>query len=84
MKNTTLNIDNITMSKASGYGHFIINGCVNGEWVKCNTTNSEAYDYLHNEEENEEMALEAQQYCEMRLEGAYEFLMSNLEGIENA
>lgn len=67
-----MNIEHIFMSKASGYGHFEIKGRINGEWVKVITTNSEAFDYI-NDDDNPEKQAEALQYCKRRLEMAYNY-----------
>ena len=58
------NITNISMAKTSRYGHFELTGKVNGEWVKLITTNSMAFDYYNDyEEENEELHEQAMNDC---------------------
>jgi hypothetical protein len=63
-------INNISIQKTTRYGHFELSGMVNGKSIKIITTNSEAFDWL-NDDENEEKHLEAIAYCERMLEMAY-------------
>ena len=65
-------IKNISIEKTTRYGHFELSGIVNGETIKIITTNSEAFDWL-NDDENEEKHLEAIEYCHNRLEMAYNY-----------
>jgi hypothetical protein len=58
------------MEKTTRYGHFELSGIVNGNTIKIITTNSEAFDWL-NDDENEEKHLEAVAYCNRMLEMAY-------------
>lgn len=63
-------INNISIQKTTRYGHFELSGIVNGNIIKIITTNSEAFDWL-NDDENEEKHLEAIEYCNRMLEMAY-------------
>lgn len=51
--------------------NYVITGEIKGQEVKHYTNDSEVFDYLHNEEENEEKAEEALNYCQVMLEVAY-------------
>ena len=63
----------ITIKRASGYGQYIITGLVNGVEVTARTTDSEAFDYLNDEDypEKQEAAIE---HCTWKLEQAFENL----------
>jgi hypothetical protein len=65
-----MKISEVKIQKGSGYGHYVITGNVNGVNVNVGTTDSEAYDYLNNEDypEKQQQALE---HCEMKLEQAF-------------
>jgi hypothetical protein len=65
----TNTITNVTICKASGYGNYVIKGIVNGQAVNASTFNSEAFDYLNSDDE--EQHGDALLYCEMRLEQAF-------------
>lgn len=66
----------ISMSKTTRYGHFELSGMVNGERVSVITTNSEAFDW-YNDNENEEKHAEAIAYCERTLTNAYNYKHGN-------
>ena len=61
----------ITIKRASGYGQYIITGLVNGVEVSARTTDSEAFDYLNDEDypEKQDAAIE---HCTWKLEQAFE------------
>ena len=63
----------ITIKRANGYGHYLISGVVNGVEVSARTTDSEAFDYLNDEDypEKQEAAIEN---CTCKLEQAFENL----------
>lgn len=63
----------ITIKRTSQYGHYRITGMVNGTKVSAITTDSEAFDYL-NDEDNEEKHEQALAHCEYKLIQAYENL----------
>lgn len=63
----------IRIARTSQYGHYRITGMVNGIEVSAITTDSEAFDYL-NDEDNQEKHEQALAHCEMKLELAYENL----------
>jgi len=63
----------ITIKRASGYGQYIITGLVNGVEVTARTTDSEAFDYL-NDEEYPEKQKAAIEHCTWKLEQAFENL----------
>lgn len=65
-----MKIENITIRKKNGYGQYLITGIVEGIEVSSHTTDSEAYDYL-NDEEYPEKQSEAIAHCKWRLEEAY-------------
>jgi hypothetical protein len=68
-----MKIENIKIRKGNGYGQYVVTGEVNGVEVKAHTTDSEAYDYLYNDE-NLEKSEEALLHCEIKLELAYQNL----------
>jgi hypothetical protein len=63
----------IRIERTSSYGHYRVTGVVEGREVSCITTNSEAFDYLNDDEDAEKQA-EAQAHCQMILELTYENL----------
>jgi hypothetical protein len=67
----TINITNMNIRRGNGYGHYIISGTVNGVELEVVTNDSEAFDWL-NDDSNEEMQNEAISHCKMKLEMAYE------------
>lgn len=66
MKTTDINI-----KRASGYGQYLITGQVNGVEVSARTTDSEAFDYL-NDDDNHEKRDAAIAHCTFKLELAFE------------
>lgn len=66
-----MKIENIRIERGNGYGQYIITGEVNGVRVTAHTTDSEAFDYL-NDEDYPEKQEEAIRHCEMKLKAAYE------------
>lgn len=65
--------ENIKIERTKSYGHYRVTGTVEGVEVSCITTNSEAFDYL-DDYENEHKQAEAQAHCEMVLVLTYENL----------
>lgn len=63
----------ITINRTSSYGRYTINGVVNGVEVTAITTDSEAFDYL-NEEDYTEKQQQAIEHCTYKLINAYENL----------
>ena len=68
MKTTEIRIE-----RTKSYGHYRVTGTINGTEVSCITTDSEAFDYL-NDDENSDKQAAAQAHCEMILELTYENL----------
>jgi len=64
-------INNITIKRTSSYGHYMIQGEVNGIEVKALTTDSEAFDYLNDEDYTEKQE-EAIAHCERKLSEAFD------------
>jgi hypothetical protein len=71
MTTTKNQIENISINRTSSYGRYVIKGTVNGVGVAASTTNSEAFDWL-NDDSNDEKHQDAIAYCESKLESAYE------------
>jgi hypothetical protein len=65
--------ENIRIERTRSYGHYRVTGTIEGTEVSCITTNSEAFDYL-NDEDYPEKQETAQAHCEMILKLAYENL----------
>lgn len=63
----------ITIKRASGYGQYLISGVVNGVEVTARTTDSEAFDYL-NDDDYPEKQQQAIEHCMYKLELSYEML----------
>ena len=61
-----MKVTEISIKRTSRYGHYRINGLVNGTEVSCITTDSEAFDYL-NDEEYPDKQEEAEAHCEYKL-----------------
>jgi len=61
-----MKVTEISIKRTSSYGHYRINGLVNGTEVSCITTDSEAFDYL-NDEDYPEKQEEAWAHCERKL-----------------
>lgn len=68
-----MKVTEITIKRTSSYGHYRVTGVVEGTEVSCITTDSEAFDYL-NDDENSDKQAAAQAHCEMILELTYENL----------
>lgn len=66
-------VTEITIKRTSSYGHYRVTGVVEGTEVSCITTDSEAFDYLNDEDYPDKQAA-AQAHCEMILELTYENL----------
>lgn len=65
--------ENIQIKRTSTYGRYIVTGTVNGIEVSAITTDSEAFDYL-NDEDNQEKQQQAIDHCTMKLEQSFEIL----------
>lgn len=74
-------VSHITMSFTGRYGHYYLDGIVNGQKIRIVTTNSEAYDW-YNDDLNEEKHREALRYCNSQLIEAYERKFENGGGDE--
>jgi len=61
-----MKVTEIEMKRTRSYGHYRIIGLVNGTEVTCITTDSEAFDYL-NDDDYPEKQEEAQAHCERKL-----------------
>ena len=68
-----MNTTEIRIERTRSYGHYHITGMVNGIEVSAITTDSEAFDYL-NDEDNQEKHEQALAHCKMKLELTYENL----------
>ena len=68
MKTTEIRIE-----RTKSYGHYRVTGTINGTEVSCITTDSEAFDYL-NDDENSDKQAAAQAHCELLLTLTYENL----------
>ena len=67
----TYTITDVQIKRGSGYGHYIISGNVDGNFIEATTTDSEAFDWL-NDDSDLEMQAQAIKHCEMKLEMAFE------------
>ena len=63
----------IRIERTKSYGHYRVTGTINGTEVSCITTDSEAFDYLNDEDYPEKQAA-AQAHCELLLTLTYENL----------
>lgn len=63
----------IRIERTKSYGHYRVTGIVNGIEVSAITTDSEAFDYL-NDEDNEYKSAMALAHCKCKLIQAYENL----------
>jgi hypothetical protein len=61
-----MKVTEIAMKRTTSYGHYRIIGLVEGKEVTCITTDSEAFDYL-NDEDYPEKQEEAIEHCERKL-----------------
>lgn len=68
-----MKITEITIKRTQSYGHYRVTGMVNGIEVTAITTDSEAFDYL-NDEDNEYKSAMALAHCECLLIQTYENL----------
>jgi len=68
-----MKIENIQIKRTSSHWHYRITGEVNGIEVSCITTDSEAFDYL-NDEDNEYKSQRALAHCECKLIEKYDQL----------
>jgi len=62
--------ENIKIERTKSYGHYRVTGTVDGIEVSCITTDSEAFDYLNDEEYPEKQAA-AHAHCVAILECTY-------------
>jgi hypothetical protein len=65
--------ENIQIKRTSSYGRYIVTGTVNGIELSASTTDSEAFDYLH-DEDNEYKSAMALAHCECLLIQKYDQL----------
>ena len=65
-----MKVTEIEIKRTKSYGHYRITGVVNGTEVTCITTDSEAFDYL-NDEDYPEKQEEAIEHCECKLIETY-------------
>lgn len=68
-----MKVTEIKIERTKSYGHYRVTGVVEGTEVSCITTDSEAFDYLNDDDYPEKQAA-AQAHCEMILELTYENL----------
>lgn len=68
-----MKVTEITIKRTKSYGHYRVTGTINGTEVSCITTDSEAFDYLNDEDYPEKQAA-AQAHCELLLTITYENL----------
>lgn len=61
----------ISISRASGYGHYILQCNYKGKYVKVGTTNSECYDWLE-DSSVKEMNTETKRYAYRAIVRAYD------------
>ncbi len=73
IKKNAMKTTEIKIERTRSYGHYRITGIVNGIEVSAITTDSEAFDYL-NDEDNEYKSAMALAHCECKLIQAYENL----------
>jgi hypothetical protein len=70
---TNMTTTDITIKRSNGYGQYLISGVVNGVEVTARTTDSEAFDYL-NDDDYPEKQQQAIEHCMYKLEQAFENL----------
>lgn len=68
-----MKVTEITIKRTKSYGHYRVTGTINGTEVSCITTDSEAFDYLNDEDYPEKQAA-AQAHCVLLLTLTYENL----------
>lgn len=69
-------IKHITMSFTGRYGHYYLDGVVNGKKIRVVTTDSETFDW-YNDDSNEEKHLRALEHCHRLLIDAYDINFNN-------
>lgn len=62
-----------TMERASGYGQYYIRGFYRGKAIKVHSTDSEAFDFLH-DDSNDEKHQDAKRHCYNKIVEAYKNL----------
>lgn len=60
-----------TMSRGNGYGQYYVHATYKGEQIKAHTTDSEAWDYLE-DDSNEEKHMAALRHCYNKIVAEYE------------
>ena len=68
-----MKVTEITIKRTKSYGHYRVTGTINGTEISCITTDSEAFDYLNDEDYPEKQAA-AQAHCELLLTLTYQNL----------
>lgn len=70
-------IENLDVRKGKGYGQYVVTAEVSGVYVKAHTTDSEIFDWLHDDmnEEKHQQAIDSARYL---VTNAYEELINNL------
>ena len=71
MTTTNNTITEVSIKRLSGYGQYLVSGYVNGTLVTAHTNNSEAFDWL-NDDSNEEKHIKAIDYCFSLIKRTYE------------
>ena len=71
LKNKIMKTENMKIERTKSYGHYRVSGIVNGVEVSAITTDSEAFDYL-NDDDNEYKNTMAIAHCECLLIQTYE------------
>lgn len=71
MKTATFNRVNMTMSRASGYGHYIVSATYRGKQINAHTTDSEAWDWL-DDDTDKQRHREAKKHCYNKIKTTYE------------
>lgn len=70
MKTSKFNQVSMTMSRASGYGHYVITATYRGKQLQAHTTDSEAWDYL-DDDSDKERHRQAKKHCYNKILNAY-------------
>lgn len=73
LKNKIMKTENMKIERTKSYGHYRVSGIVNGVEVSAITTDSEAFDYF-NDEDNEYKNAMAIAHCECLLIQTFENL----------
>jgi hypothetical protein len=71
MTTTNNTITEVSIKRLSGYGQYLVSGYVNGTLVTAHTNNSEAFDWL-NDDSNEEKHSDAIFFCNSLIKRTYE------------